>query len=95
MQATRVAPSALPGWADGDHSAALSVYHKTRHLLGPEWPDCGSIRAHFGARDSASRIFGPARADNLCGSGDAAGRMAFALNAQGRIHVLTPHRGDR
>ncbi|MCV2872584.1 MltA domain-containing protein [Defluviimonas sp. WL0050] len=28
----------LAGWAADDHVAALSAYHATVHLLGPDWP---------------------------------------------------------
>ncbi len=34
----RAEPSALPGWADDDHSAALSAYRLSYHKLGPGWP---------------------------------------------------------
>lgn len=74
-------------------SLAVDPEHIT--IGAPVWVDCGSIQALFIAQDTGSAIRGPARADIFCGSGDAAGRTASALNAQGRIHVLMPRRGAR
>lgn len=74
---------------------SLAVDPKHITIGAPVWVDCGSIQALFVAQDTGSAIRGPARADIFCGPGDAAGRMASALNAQGRVQVLMPRRGVR
>lgn len=74
---------------------SLAVDPEHIPLGAPVLVECGSIQALFIAQDTGSAIRGPARADIFCGSGDAAGQMASALNAQGRIHVLMPRRAVR
>ena len=48
------------------------------------------IRRLCAAQDVGSAIVGVGRADLFCGTGDAAGRMAGALNHGGRMVVLEP-----
>lgn len=37
-----VPPSALPGWEEDDHGAALAAYSRTADLLAPGWPRPGA-----------------------------------------------------
>ena len=70
-----------------------------RHFISlgmPLWLDAtqrfvrGTIRRLVIAQDTGGAIKGPVRGDLYCGSGDAAGREAGALSANGRYALLVP-----
>jgi membrane-bound lytic murein transglycosylase A len=71
-----------------------------RHFLPmglPIWLDAtqrflpGTIRRLVVAQDTGGAIKGPVRGDLYAGSGDAAGREAGAMNANGRYWLLVPN----
>ena len=75
---------------------SLAVDRRFIPLGMPLWLDAtqrfvdGAIRRLVVAQDTGGAIKGPVRGDLYCGSGDAAGQEAGALNANGRYALLVP-----
>ena len=75
---------------------SLAVDHRFIPLGMPLWLEAtqrftdGAIRRAVIAQDTGGAIKGPVRGDFYWGSGDAAGRMAGAMNATGRYALLVP-----
>jgi membrane-bound lytic murein transglycosylase A len=53
-------------------------------------PDGAAFRRLMVAQDTGSAIVGPARGDIYFGTGDAAGAIAGAMQAEGRFYLLAP-----
>lgn len=79
---------------------SLAVDRRYHTLGAPVWvdiepvPEAGEnpIRRLMIAQDTGGAIRGPVRGDVFWGTGDEAGRIAGAMNAQGTMAVLLPRR---
>jgi membrane-bound lytic murein transglycosylase A len=79
---------------------SLAVDRRYHTLGAPVWveiepvPEAGEnpIRRLMIAQDTGGAIRGPVRGDFYWGSGDEAGRIAGAMNAEGKMVVLLPRR---
>ena len=73
---------------------SIAVDPKYTPLGAPVWVEAEGVAGFAGrlmvAQDIGGAIKGPQRADLFIGSGDAAGRIAGAIRARGRIVTLIP-----